>query len=102
MCIAGLLLFLAQYVEGFHHTLIMPSLLIASLGSLASAIAFWIQYTNNNGRHVDGYIRATLILFLGLAICAALYWWNRRPPTSQNRTSNFLCTYKDTDRRSDQ
>jgi hypothetical protein len=78
MCLAGLLLFLAQYVEGFHHTLIIPSLLIASLGSLASAIAFWIQYTNNNGRHIDGYIRASLILFLGLAICAGLYWWNHR------------------------
>ena len=55
MCLAGLLLFLAQYVEGFDPKLLFPSLIIVFCGFVASATAFWIQYTNNNGIHLDAH-----------------------------------------------
>jgi hypothetical protein len=76
MCTAGLLLFLAQYVEGFNSHLIVPSLLFVFLAFAASARSFWIQYTTNNGSRFDGYVRAACIVFVGVASSAGLLWWH--------------------------
>ena len=80
LCIAGLLLFLAQYVESFDHALVIPSLVIVLLAFVASARSFWIQYTNHHGKHLDAHIKSAGILMVGLIVCGWLFWHGESGP----------------------
>ena len=76
ICVATLLLFLAQYIEGFQRNLLVPSLVIVLLAFAASARAFYIQFTNNHGTGLEAHLRSASIVLLGLCVCGFLFWFN--------------------------
>jgi hypothetical protein len=88
LCLSGLLFFLAQYLESYDRKYLVPSLVVVLLGCVASARAFWIQYVNNHGKHLDAHLRAAGIILIGVVFCGWLWW--RGGSEKPTPTPNFL------------